>query len=185
MVSGLTVIERRFQLSHEEQLMELVRLCHPTRRPQPVLRYLVHPTWLLVTDDDVLGYTAFNVSPDGRTMYGMDLGVHPDHRGRGLGTRLFEFRLDIARALGVALFTGACEPGNTAMVALFKRFGLEPMGMLVSGFYAEDEPPGDGMIWSAPVARTRRHRSDEPRAHPVEKRQVEQNGSPFGRAMGG
>ena len=40
--------------------------------------------------------------PDGRWLYGADIGVHPDFRGRGLSTLLYDVRHDLVRRLGLA-----------------------------------------------------------------------------------
>lgn len=40
--------------------------------------------------------------PDGAWLYGADIGIHPDYRGRGLATLLYSVRQDLARRLGLA-----------------------------------------------------------------------------------
>lgn len=40
--------------------------------------------------------------PDGEWLYGADIGVHPDFRGRGLSTLLYAVRQDLVRRLGLA-----------------------------------------------------------------------------------
>jgi len=40
--------------------------------------------------------------PDGRWLYGMDIGVDPEYRGRGIARMLYAARQDTVRALGLA-----------------------------------------------------------------------------------
>ena len=39
--------------------------------------------------------------PEGDWLYGMDMGVHPDYRGRGLARQLYRARQEICRQLGL------------------------------------------------------------------------------------
>lgn len=42
-----------------------------------------------------------NHNPEGDWLYGLDMGVHPDYRGRGLARHLYRARHQVARALGL------------------------------------------------------------------------------------
>jgi GNAT superfamily N-acetyltransferase len=48
--------------------------------------------------------------PDGEWLYGADIGVHPDFRGRGLSTLLYGVRQDLVRRLGLAGHVGGGMP---------------------------------------------------------------------------
>ncbi len=50
----------------------------------------------------VAGNWLRNHQPDGIWLYGADIGVHPDFRGRGLATLLYGERQDLVRRLGLA-----------------------------------------------------------------------------------
>lgn len=39
--------------------------------------------------------------PNGEWLYGMDVGVHPDYRGKGLARDIYRARQEVARALGL------------------------------------------------------------------------------------
>jgi GNAT superfamily N-acetyltransferase len=39
--------------------------------------------------------------PDGDWLYGMDVGIHPDHRGQGLARELYRARQELCRSLGL------------------------------------------------------------------------------------
>src|SRR5688572_28782911 len=54
--------------------------------------------------------------------------VHPDHRGRGVGTALMDTCLDWCRARGCHKVTLSVFPHNAAAIALYRRFGFEVEG---------------------------------------------------------
>jgi len=62
---------------------------------------------------DVLGPTGVeNHDPDGDWYYGIDIAVHPDYRGRGIGKRLYELRKNLVRDRGKKGFiAGGVIPG--------------------------------------------------------------------------
>jgi GNAT superfamily N-acetyltransferase len=50
--------------------------------------------------------------------------VHPDMQGHGVGRRLFEMRIDEARRMGCRAIYADTVKGNTAMLAMYERFGF-------------------------------------------------------------
>lgn len=62
---------------------------------------------------DVLGPTGVeNHNPDGDWYYGIDIAVHPDYRGRGIGKTLYEMRKKLIRDHGRKGFiAGGVIPG--------------------------------------------------------------------------
>lgn len=52
-------------------------------------------------DDIIQGGWLTAHEPDGDWLYGADISVHPDHRGRGLGRALYAARQDAVRRLGL------------------------------------------------------------------------------------
>ena len=54
------------------------------------------------------------LDPLGSTLYGLDISVHPDFRGKGVGRRLYHHRFDLVRGLNLKRFGTACRiPGFT------------------------------------------------------------------------
>lgn len=139
--------------SEHAELSALVKICHPTRRVRPIEAFFAYPHIVAVGPQDraarIIGYTSFAIypSPTGRrVMFGDDLGVHPFHRGRGLGRDLFNERLRIAKEVGVNLFIGACAPDNKAMLAIFKATATRE-GMFMPNFYTEETPVRDALLF--------------------------------------
>lgn len=52
-----------------------------------------HESW----EDTVGGPFLNNFDPNGSTLYGLDISVHPDYRSQGVGRRLYEERFKLAR----------------------------------------------------------------------------------------
>src|SRR5689334_14381117 len=59
-------------------------------------RYRDH-TWYGVTDAGMF----YNHDPFGDTLYGADVNVHPDFRGRGLAKRLYQARRELCKRLNL------------------------------------------------------------------------------------
>lgn len=60
--------------------------------------------------EETLGGFEFNHhDPGGTTLYGADISVHPDHRGKGVGRALYKRRFEIVREIGLARFGTACR----------------------------------------------------------------------------
>lgn len=118
----------------EEAVRNIHKLCYPGTVRQPEYQYFVHPTLCVTTDSKVVGFTSFTtvVIPGfGETMYGKDLCVHPDYRGRGIARCLHAARLAVARSVRVKLFMGVANKENKAMIRILEESGMHacvPMG---------------------------------------------------------
>lgn len=66
----------------------------------------------------------------GRAGWLEDMVVHPDHRGRGLGTRLLRHALAQARELGCSRLTLLTDTTNEAAQRLYAREGFARSAML-------------------------------------------------------
>lgn len=69
------------------------------------------PTWIKHGDweSTVGGHYLAGHDDRGSTLYGVDVSVHPDHRGKGVGRKLYEARFGLLRARGLARFGTACR----------------------------------------------------------------------------
>lgn len=74
-------------------------------------RWRAHASW----EETVGGWYFEGHDSAGTTLYGADIGVHPDRRGQGVGRALYGARLDLVRRTGLARFGTACRlPGFRA-----------------------------------------------------------------------
>ncbi len=64
-----------------------------------------HHDW----DTTTGGHFMRNHDPKGTTLYGMDISVHPDYRGQGVGRALYQARFDAVFSLGLARYGTACR----------------------------------------------------------------------------
>lgn len=64
-----------------------------------------HASW----EETTGGFEFKNHDPNGSTLYGADISVHPEFRGRGLARMLYRARFDLVRQLGLARFGTACR----------------------------------------------------------------------------
>jgi GNAT superfamily N-acetyltransferase len=67
--------------------------------------------------DAVAGNWLTGHDPAGDWLYGADIGVHPDHRGRGVSTLLYEARQALVRRLGLRGHVAGAMPKGYHRVA--------------------------------------------------------------------
>lgn len=68
-------------------------------------RYQAHCNW----EKTVGGPFLESFDPAGSTLYGLDISVHPDFRGMGLGRALYEKRFDLVRRMGIERYATGCR----------------------------------------------------------------------------
>lgn len=101
---------------------------------QPNRTYLV-----AVTDHRVVGYGGVMVVGDEAHI--TTVVVHPEHRGRRIGTRIMLGLVDAARRAGAKSLTLEVRVSNLPAQRLYQRFGMVPVG--VRKQYYSDE---DGLV---------------------------------------
>ena len=89
---------------------------------------------------DVRGYVVADVVTDfGRAIgHVKDLAVHPEWRGRGVGSSLLSRALSVLEARGVRRVKLEVRAGNRAAQELYRSFGFSP-NHVVSGYYDDGE----------------------------------------------
>ena len=101
--------------------------------PQPwpydaFLRFLDEPGFLVAIENGlILGYIVADAGQGFGTAIGhvKDLAVHPDHRGRGIGTRLLDAGLLRLRRQSVNRVKLEVRASNQPALDLYERFGFE------------------------------------------------------------
>jgi ribosomal-protein-alanine N-acetyltransferase len=102
---------------------------------------------LLVLEDEregVIGYAVLWCVLDQGEL--ANVAVTPRLRGRGLGTRLLDRVLEVARARGVEMVFLEVRPSNERAVDLYRRFGFTDVGRR-KAYY--EHPKEDALIMSA------------------------------------
>jgi ribosomal protein S18 acetylase RimI-like enzyme len=64
-----------------------------------------HLDWMTTTG----GPTLAAHTPAGGTLYGVDISVHPDYRGRGIARTLYQMRYDLVCDMALARYGTACR----------------------------------------------------------------------------
>lgn len=77
------------------------------------------------------------------------IGVHPDHRGQGVGELLLLGLTDIAREMSAHRITLEVRISNLSAQALYRKYGLEITG--VRRRYYSDNNEDAYIMWSEPV----------------------------------
>ncbi len=77
------------------------------------------------------------------------IGVHPDHRGQGVGELLFLGLIDIAQQMKARRVTLEVRVSNTTAQALYRKYGMEVAG--IRKRYYSDNGEDAYIMWSDPV----------------------------------
>jgi ribosomal-protein-alanine N-acetyltransferase len=92
------------------------------------------------------------------------IGVHPAHRGQGVGELLFVGLADIAQQMKARRITLEVRVSNTTAQALYRKYGLEVAG--VRKRYYSDNGEDAYIMWSDPIdspafkSRIEKHREE-------------------------
>lgn len=76
--------------------------------------------------------------PEGSTLYGADISVHPEWRGRGIGRTLYQARFKAVRRLGLRRFGTACRIPDYRAWNMIHREGPEAYARAVVAGQAAD-----------------------------------------------
>jgi GNAT superfamily N-acetyltransferase len=71
-------------------------------------------TWLAPNTWDEItgGLNLTGHDPEGTLLFGVDISVHPDFRGQGIGRQIYQARFDLVRRLGLESYVTLCRlPG--------------------------------------------------------------------------
>src|SRR5471032_2087605 len=82
------------------------------------------PDGTLVETDRIVGVSRYVITPD-QTSCEFSLVVAEDMKGRGLGSRLMESIMDVARERGLSTIAGLVLRSNAGMLKLMRGMGFE------------------------------------------------------------
>ncbi|HEX2294672.1 MAG TPA: GNAT family N-acetyltransferase [Actinomycetota bacterium] len=133
----------RLGAEHAGRVERAAALFDATPAPEWTARFLAaenhHLLMAFSEDGDATGFVSGveTVHPDkGVEMFLYELGVAPEHRGRGIGTALVAALGDLARGRGCHGMWVATEPDNEAALATYRAAG------------ASDPEPAVVLEWS-------------------------------------
>jgi GNAT superfamily N-acetyltransferase len=134
-----------------EALNRLTEVCHPRRAPRSATFWASQGV-LVADEGEIVAYAVYSVNLLTRVLNLMDTAVSPSARGHGLGAELMQRRLAIGRELDCLQAVGAVAPDNAAMRRICASAGLVEI-VHVTGLYADETPPRDGIVVTAMLGR--------------------------------
>lgn len=108
-----------FARADEEHAVYLESLCEPQDG-----RHL----FVALVDEKIVGFCTYALNREKRTgEIGLN-GVHPDHAGRGIGTKMYAFALDRMKEAGirVAEVGAGGDPSHAAARRAYEKVGFGP-----------------------------------------------------------
>lgn len=113
--------------------------------PRLFFRYFGEMSFVGEEDGALIAFLV-GFTGDGEEAYIHFAGVHPEHRGRGLGRRMYEMFFETARKRGCERVRCITSPVNRASISFHTvmGFGIEPGDREVDGVSVHSDYDGDG-----------------------------------------
>jgi ribosomal-protein-alanine N-acetyltransferase len=107
-----------------ERILEIEKLSFEKQWFADEFRAALKELFLVYREEKVLGFlSACRCAPGDRAVI-MRIAVHPEHRGKGIASRLIEATLDRFRKMNVAEVELHVEIVKSGAIALYERFGF-------------------------------------------------------------
>jgi ribosomal-protein-alanine N-acetyltransferase len=135
----MRVSVRRARPPDAERLAEMERACFTNPNPQLILHVCGFVDGFLVAegDDDLLGYVLFTPSSSSHARV-LSLAVSPDHRRRGVATRLMRGAFEVLRERGFDSLGLEVRVSNDPAQSLYEGLGFGVVGVDES-YYGDGE----------------------------------------------
>lgn len=112
----------------------VVRLMGPSDLPRlqelspPTVKnpaeFFVHATLVAEIDGDIVGYTQSSLGPDG-ILYSLAIRIDAAYKGRGIGKKLMETKVELARAAGATShYYAIAHDGEEAIKRICRGLGM-------------------------------------------------------------
>ena len=145
------------------RLGQLADACHPGRTSRPEAWWLTFPSLVMMAPIEEglrvpVGYTTYTMIPNvlghdgpvnGFMAMGIDHGVSPEWRRRGIGSYLLACRLVLCATAGATWAGGIVGEDNLPMLSLMERAGFEKWGPPLSRYYGDVDRQGNGVFLRA------------------------------------
>ena len=95
-----------------------------------------YPMWLLEQQGVIVGYGVLSIAAG--EAHVLNLCTAPDHEGQGLGARMLQALLKIARGHGAQRVFLEVRPSNPRAIALYQRSGFNEIGRRPRYYPARD-----------------------------------------------
>ncbi len=102
--------------------------------------------WVVVLDKRVIGYGVMSVVIDESHI--LNLCIHPEWQGRGLGRKLIQRLLKVARQHGAETAFLEVRESNLAALALYDKLGFMEIGRRRDYYPAADDEREDALVMS-------------------------------------
>lgn len=102
-----------------------------------------YSSWVMEYDDRVVGYGLLSLVVDEGHI--LNIAIHPDYQGRGLGRRFVDYLCQLARERGANTIFLEVRPSNHAALSLYESMGFNQVG-LRRNYYPADNGREDAVI---------------------------------------
>ena len=100
--------------------------------------------WLCQFNSEVIGHCVMSVAVGESHI--LNLAIHPEYQGQGLGRRLLDHMLDIARRHHATSIFLEVRVSNRAAAALYDSMGFNEIGRR-NGYYPADKGREDAILY--------------------------------------
>lgn len=102
--------------------------------------------WLMELDEAVIGYGVVSVVIDESHI--LNLCIHPDWQGRGLGSKLIQMLLKVSRRHGAETAFLEVRESNLAALALYQQLGFTEIGRRRDYYPLPEQRREDALVMS-------------------------------------
>lgn len=107
--------------------------------------------WVLVDGEQVMGYGILSYSAN--EAHVLQLAIHPEHHRCGLGQKLLQHLLNMAKVHGADEIFLEVRESNTSAINLYKKYNFVEVGIRKGYYPAESEglPKQDAITMALPL----------------------------------
>ena len=122
-----------------DEVMRIELQAYPFPWTRGIFRDCLHahyPMWVQEREGQMLGYGVLSIAAD--EAHVLNLCTAPDHAGQGLGQRMLQALLRVARGNGAQRVFLEVRPSNPRAIALYERSGFNEIGCRPRYYPAHD-----------------------------------------------